>query len=338
MFVKRLSIKNFRNISLFERELGNKNFLIYGPNGAGKTSLIEAIHISIKGFSFRTDKIIEIVKYGEEFTQIETGFVYKDMDNIGIFRVHNNRFKHLINEIKVHARDKLKYPIIVMTGKERNLISGPPSLRRKYVDSLLIMIDPDYGEHLGIYLKSLKHRNALLKSGNLSGIEVWEDMMVKYGKVIREKRVNVLEDIENIVNDIYLKITGKDVSIKMGYVKNGDDTETLFVENRDRDMKYGYTTQGPHRDDISILLNGMESKKFASMGELMSIAISLKLSSAQITLKRTDENILFLLDDILAEVDEKRGKNILDIISSYGRFFLTSTKMIKGVEEIINMG
>ncbi len=338
MFIKSVTLNNFRNISLLDLKLGDKNFLIYGPNGVGKTSLIEAIHISIKGFSFRTDRIAEIIKYNEEFAQVETEFFYKDMKNIGVFRIHKGRFKHLINEIKIPTKDKLKYPVIVMTGKERNLVSGPPSLRRRYVDSLLMMIDMDYGEILGMYLKSLKQRNALLKDGNVNGIDVWEDMMVKYGKIIREKRVNILMNVESIANKIYGRITGNSANIKISYLKNGDNIEDLFSLNREKDIKYGYTTQGPHRDDILILLNGMESKKFASMGELMSIAISLKLSSAHITLKRTDEKILFLLDDVLAEVDEKRGENILNIISSYGKFFLTSTKMIKGVEEIINMG
>ncbi len=328
MLIKSVDINNFRIIEHFVVNFNGQNTIITGNNGSGKTSILESIFYSIKGYSFKTRNVLQMVKRDTNTLRIKTEYNFNNRSLIASSVIVDRKMKNTINNIEVEIKDRVLYPLIILTGKERLLVTGAPSLRRKFVDEIIFMTDPLYADVLGKYLKSLKQRNAILRTG-IQGddIIVWENMMSKYGLILREKRQAILSVMEKKVSFFYEQIIQKEADINIIYKISGkDDLSKCFRENRKRDFKRGYSTEGPHRDDIDIIMNGLEVKQYASMGEQMALALSLKLSMAEFVKDIIKESPVFLLDDILAEIDIYRGKRFIDNIMSMGQFIITSAK------------
>ncbi|GAB5411804.1 MAG: DNA replication/repair protein RecF [Chlamydiales bacterium] len=314
--LKRLRLKNFRNFEKLEVQFDPKINLIVGPNAIGKTSLLEAIHFLSTGRSFRTAHLHELIRHGENSFTIEAEFTENGIPSSLQITYDGARRKVLHNATTHHNFSSLlgTLPSVVLTPTDSELITGTPSYRRRFLNIHLSQNQPLYLYHLARYSRALKQRNALLKMGQISGIEAFEGPMSIAAEHIHQEREKALESILERAQLYLKKLTPETEKLLLRYlpslVKNG------YAESREKERDAKTTLYGPHRDDFSIQLTGKEAKGFASEGQKRSIVAALKLAE-------WNEGDLFGIDDFGVHLDEARKEALLHEITKLDQVFLT---------------
>ncbi len=313
MYIKSLDLKNFRNYEEEKIEFCPEKNIIYGSNGQGKTNIIEALYFLQTGRSYRCTKEKEVIKFGEEYARIEAEFIKNEIKNNALFFISDKKSVKL-NGVNIDRLSEIigNINIVIFTPDHLNLIKEGPSVRRNFLDSFISQLKKSYFKNLVSYYKVLKQRNNILKKKNkdmLSTISVWDEKLAELSVSICEMRQNIIEKINEKINNVTL---AKE-KLKLVYVPGikGDfkDKENIINQLQqgiDRDMEYGMTMTGPHRDDFEIYLDGNNIKKYGSQGQQRSCVLKLKLCECEIIKEKTGEMPPILLDDILSELDEER--------------------------------
>ena len=313
--VDKLEIVNFRCHSKFSLEFPDQTTLIIGSNGSGKTSLIEAIYLTLRGKSFKsTDE--NIIKRGAESYSVRT--------HLSDFTTHTVHYKRAIDKRVFIVDDKQtkrlpvkhRYPIVLFEPDDLNLIHSSPTRRRNFIDNLVCQVDPFFNKSLIKYDKSLKQRNAILKDDNLDRNRLfpWDVAIAKYGSEITATRHEYIDRINQRIEATYHSISNNPDQISLRY--NGPSlNESEFLQELDknfyRDHATGFTSFGPHRDDITISFNTSLASESASRGETRSIVLALKFIEAELIQEQLGHSPLILLDDIFSELDETRQTHLI---------------------------
>lgn len=324
MYIKNLSLLNFRNYENEKIEFSPKMNIIYGLNGQGKTNIIEAVYFFQSGKSFRCLKDKEVINFGADYCKINAEFEKETNDSSAMIFVQDKKSIRL-NGVQIDRLSELvgEYSMVIFTPDYLNLIKDGPGVRRQFLDSFISQIKPSYFKNLINYYRVLKQRNNLLKQKNknmISTIDVWDEKLASLGVQINKMRSGALDKINSTVN-LITEGNGITENIKLVYVPSvkGDfEAEENFysqlVASRERDFEKGITLTGPHRDDFEIFMNGINIKKYGSQGQMRSCVLKMKLSECEIIKEKTGENPILLLDDILSELDEERRKFFLENI------------------------
>ncbi len=323
MLIKKVSAVNFRNLLPFEIEVDEKTNIIYGQNAQGKTNLLEAMWMFTGAKSFRTTKDNLLVSLNEEETKINMVFEKEKVENSASIIIKQRR-NAVLNDKKLSSASLLagNFCAIVFSPDDLNLISGSPEKRRKFLDIAISQIYPKYIEVLRRYSRALAQRNFILKQIKENGKE--DDILLPFeqqisieGKNIIKYRKRYLEIAEEYIKDIYGGISGKKESFSVLYEPNINEENLLngLIEKRKEDILNGYTSVGPHRDDIDFIINDKSVKNFGSQGQKRSVALALKLSEAEVLNKISGEYPVALLDDVMSELDEERQNFILNHIN-----------------------
>lgn len=326
MYIKNLSLTNFRNYKNQTIEFCPKTNIIYGKNGQGKTNIIEGIYFFSNGKSFRCIKEKEVIKFNEEWAKIDADFVKEDYEsNATIFLADKKSIK--LNGAQIERLSEIvgEYNIVIFTPDYLNLVKEGPGIRRQFLDSFISQIKPSYFKNLIIYYKVLKQRNNLLKQKNkkmLSTLDVWDEKLASVGAKISKMRNEAIKKINETVN-LITEDNNMTEKIELVYepsIKGDFESEYNFFEQlkmtRERDLEKGITLTGPHRDDFDIFMNGINIKKFGSQGQMRSCVLKLKLSECEIIEEKTLQSPILLLDDIMSELDEERRKFFLNNIKN----------------------
>ena len=302
----------------------NKNInVFYGENAQGKTNIIEAIFLFSIGKSFRTNKDIELVKLGKDIANLEIDFEKSDREgNIKFFI--GNKKNILLNDIKIKKLSNLFGNIhtVIFTPDDINILKGGPQNRRKFLDIMISQLRPNYLHTYNLYLKTLEERNNYLKKLNKENVsedllEIWEEQLVNYAKIIANYRNEFIEKIKEKIKDIHNTITGEKEDIKIEYITECLDEKfykKLLEERRKLDIIKGFTTKGIHRDDFIIYINDMPVNIYGSQGQHRTAMLSLKMSELEVIKDDINENPILLLDDFMSELDEKRRNNFMENI------------------------
>jgi DNA replication and repair protein RecF len=224
---------------------------------------------------------------------------------------------------------------IVMTPDDVNMIKGPPALRRQFLDIQLAQADPLYVHFLGRYAKAMRQRNQLLKQKKSHSIESWEHEMAQSAAYLILQRRRCVDKLQVHSQKFYSYLTGESEDLTLEYrstaseCKDENDIKKFYHhqyrKNREREMMLGTTLSGPHRDDFSIAIRSRDARFFASEGQQRSCVAALHLGE-WLSLKETAEEIpLFMIDDIGISLDDHRRGRLLDLLSSMGQVFITST-------------
>ena len=340
MYIKSLKLKNFRNYDEEKIEFCPQKNIIYGSNGQGKTNIIEALYFLQSGRSYRCTKEKEIIKFGEEYARIEAEFIKNEIKNNALFFISDKKSVKL-NGVNIDRLSEIigNINIVIFTPDHLNLIKEGPSVRRNFLDSFISQLKKSYFKNLVSYYKVLKQRNNILKKKNkdmLSTISVWDEKLAELSVSICEMRRNIIEKINEKINSV----TNADEKLNLVYLPSikGDfkDRKNIIKqlnENIERDMEYGMTMTGPHRDDFEIYLDGNNIKKYGSQGQQRSCVLKLKLCECEIIKEKTGEMPPILLDDILSELDEERRHLFIENIKDT-QVIITCTdkEFLKGLD------
>lgn len=328
MYLKRIRLKNFRNIQQAYIEFSTGVTVLNGDNGQGKTNLIEAIYLPSRGRSFRTKNEEDLMKFGEDYTEIELNYS-DERDNCVVFKLYKygksvkkSVFK---NKIQVSLSELIGgFRAVLFSPENLSLIKDGPAERRKFLDIAISQIDLSYLKSRQKYLKILEQRNALIKDARdkrndsifFDNAEIWSEQLAAEAEIIAEKRFVYTEKMSDILNEIVLDMTGKRENIKAVYrtPRKKDEYFKQLCENMPYELKNGATMYGIHRDEIEVTMNDLDARLYCSQGQQRTIALGMKLSEGELNCINGSYPV-YLLDDVFSELDEKRIKFILDGIS-----------------------
>ena len=324
--LKRIRLFQFRNFQELDLQFGEGLNAIVGPNAIGKTTLLEAIHFLSVGRSFRTTKLSEIIKKGEESFAIHALFIKDDVEQtLSIFYDGKNKeIKH--NETSYQTFTPLLglFPTVVYSPFDIELIHGAPSERRRFLNILIAQSNPLYAYYLTRYTKALAQRNALLRANEVTTIEIWEEELIRSALYLQEKRESVLHEISEKTKTIYRELASDSEDIKLIYKPSRISSE-IFEKSREKELILGYSLVGPHRDDLDITCQTLSAKNYASEGQKRTIIAAIKLAEQEYL----NPSIL-LIDDFGVHLDEKRRAKFEEKILKNQQIFLTSPFQIKG--------
>ncbi|MBQ0084259.1 MAG: DNA replication/repair protein RecF [Clostridiales bacterium] len=328
MILENISLKNYRNIEFAEIAADKNMNIICGDNAQGKTNLIEAIWLLTGTKSFRGAKENEIIKFSSEKAIINAKVFSHGLESEIKIEIGEKK-TFFVNGKKANGTDLLeKFNAIVFSPNDISLVYGEPSFRRKFLDVSICQIYPKYAQYLKNYARALTQRASILKESKNDAslkffLDDFENELVKNGEKIIEYRRRYLKKLLFYAPDIYHDLSGKKEKIDIEYLCSvKSDFLSELKANRKEDILKGATSVGPHRDDMVFLINGKRAKEFSSQGQKRSIALTLKLASAQILKEITGEQPVALLDDVMSELDKTRQDYILNHISNW-QVFLT---------------
>ena len=350
MIIKGIYLKDFRNYREEEISFSKDVNIFIGENAQGKTNLLEGIYFNVMAKSFKNSRDREVIRFGEEFCRIRTSINYDDDDHeIEIVISRDGKKAVKVDGVKIRKTSELlsKVNIVIFSPEDLKIVKEDPAIRRNFIDREMCQIRPGYLVELNRYRRALKQRNAYLKEDNINDDElaVWEDEMVSSGSRIIRMRKEFIERILGISREIHKTISGGREELEIIYESDilvDDKSEEEFfkeilIREREKDKRYRMTGKGPHRDDIRIMANGRDLRKYGSQGQQRTAALSLKLSEIKILEEETGEKPVLLLDDVLSEMDKERQKYLIGSLEDNQKF-ITTTDLIGSVANSLPKG
>lgn len=343
MYVDSIKLINFRNYKKLNIKLNKKLNLFIGNNAQGKTNLLESIYLCSLGKSYRTNVDKELINMSKDKAYVGVDIVREEFDKkIEIKLEQSQTKKARINRIEVDKISDLygNFNVVIFSPEDLKLVKEGPSQRRQFLDNEISQINPRYRYNLSRYNKILNQRNNLLKriqyeKSKIKLLDVWDTQLAEFGAEILLKRLSFLEQLSTISKDIQRKITGNIEEMELEYlssfnINNYDKKELqinfmeILKKNIDKDIERGTTKNGPHRDDIKILVNNIDIRTFGSQGQQRTAALSLKLAEIELIRQEIGEYPVLLLDDVLSELDLKRRKYLVSTFKDI-QTIITST-------------
>jgi DNA replication and repair protein RecF len=337
----KLRLFNYRNIGELELSPSVGTNLLSGRNGQGKTNLLESIYLLGYGKSFRTSTPKDCICHSQDQCCIEGTVEHGNLTRDLKISV-NREEKKLFLFGKPAPIDQFvgNLHILAFTHEHLKVVRGGPADRRAFLDRAMVTLYPGHVSHLAAYERALKQRNRVLASireekarADMNLLDSWDESLVKPGSRILWNRRQYAEEMKH---QLPQGLFGSDI-LKMHYLSTiaAEDSEAGLVEGRFRerllsarqnDLRTGYTSVGPHRDDLKLFVNGKSLSDFGSAGQQRSGLLSLYFSQMEIHHKFHGYYPVFLVDDAEAELDEIRLRTFLDYISKRTQLFLTSAK------------
>jgi len=330
-----LSLLNYKNIREAELVFSPKINCFIGNNGMGKTNILDAIYFLSFCKSHSNSIDSQNIMHNSEFCFIRGTYqIAGKTEDIycGIKHRQKKQFKRNKKEYERLSDHIGLLPLVLVSPDDSVLISEGSDERRKFVDGVISQYNKTYLNQLLQYNNALKQRNALMKNENpvdISLLEIWEDQMVQFGTYIYEQRKQFIDEFVPVFQHFYSYISDGNEQISLTYHSQHEDQDikARMIATRDRDRLLGYSTQGIHKDELEMLLEGYPIKRVGSQGQNKTYLISLKLAQFDF-LKRTHNlSPLLLLDDIFDKLDSLRVTKIVELVSgeTFGQIFITDT-------------
>ncbi len=322
LFCKKIIYKDFRNIENASLEFCPGTNIFVGQNAEGKTSAVEGIYLFARGKSFRSQHDIDMIRFDCDYASIDMEFNDTRREHkmrIAYSRDGRRLCKHNGVDIKKLSEFIGHFRAVIFCPNHLSLVKDGPSVRRSFIDTAISQIQPSYVGLLQKYNSILSQRNALIKNAYFqrdvfdATVEYWSEQLAEAAERISKKRAWYTDTLSEYSNALIGDMTGGREELKISY-RSQKTKEEYFKElcsNHERELKYGSTLYGVHKDDLDIELLGRDARSFASQGQQRSIALALKLSEGEISRKECGSYPVFLLDDVLSELDNKRREYIL---------------------------
>ena len=338
MYLKKISLFNYKNFSEANFEFVNKINCFVGKNGIGKTNALDAIYHLSYGKSYFNPLAVQNIKHGEEFFVIDGEFEINERNEQIICSLKKGHKKILKRNGKIY--DKFSehvgfIPLVIISPADRDLIVEGSETRRKFMDSVISQLDSKYLKQLIQYQKVMSQRNALLKYFALNYVfendtlSIYNEQLDAFGKYIFEKRAAFIEQFIPIFNTHHQAITGSQETVQLVYESHllENNLLTLLEENINKDRALHYTSVGIHKDDLSFEIDHYPIKKFGSQGQQKSFLIALKLAQFEFIKNQSGLKPILLFDDIFDKLDESRVAKIVEMVNSdtFGQLFISDT-------------
>jgi DNA replication and repair protein RecF len=335
-----LSTHCFRNLQPAELQCGSRFNVFHGANGQGKTNLLEAIYLLGTLKSFRHARNREMIRSEAEHAVVR-GILEKDRVTRDVTVEMDLRIKH--PRLDGNPIERLgdffgHLNVVLFAPDDLLMLKGSPELRRRYLDRAVFSVDLAYLRCYHDYHRTLKNRNALLKSGDLRGLEAWNVQLVITGTVLAARRAAYIARSAPLVRDYYRTLAGKHEEVTQRYDslligEDGqlrDDAAELFAsalaKTAREELRRGSSLTGPHRDDLQFRLNGRDVRQYASQGQLRSLILAMKMAEITVAEEQFGAPPILLLDDLASELDQERTANMLAFLDSRPiQVFITTT-------------
>lgn len=331
MYGKRLVLKNFRNYAALDLELSPHVNIIRGKNAQGKTNLLEALYFCATGRSHRTTREKECIRgelpEAEVHLLYEAGLAYPREDKIDMVlkRSGAKTVSAAVNGEPLARLSDLfgNFHVVLFSPEDLSLIKNEPGRRRRFMDMELCQVDKVYLYELQQYTRILRQRNQLLKDcfddpSLRDQLSVWDAQLASYGVRILRRRREFIDELRGYMLPIHTRITGGAETLAMEYETSAEEDAAGFLahleRNRERDIRLGNTSVGPHRDDIALFIDGSDVRSFGSQGQQRTAALTMKLAEFEMLKKETGTPPVLLLDDVMSELDGDRQKELLSYI------------------------
>lgn len=338
MFLKKLSLINYKNFASQNFDFDTKINCFVGDNGVGKTNVLDAIYHLSFGKSYFNPVATQNIRHGEDFFMIEGEFQKEEREEKILCSLKKGMKKVIKRNAKVYDKfsDHIGFiPLVIISPADRDLILEGSETRRKFMDGVISQSDRSYLQNLIHYNKILAQRNSLLKyfavnhTFDRATLSVYNEQLQGYANGIFAKRLTFLEAFIPIFKEQYLAISGGKEPVDLTYQSQLLDRDllTLLEGNLERDRALQYTGAGTHKDDLFFEIDGHPIKKFGSQGQQKSFLIALKLAQFYFIKKQADTTPLLLLDDIFDKLDENRVAHIIRLVeeANFGQIFLSDT-------------
>jgi DNA replication and repair protein RecF len=328
--IKALQLQNYRNLETLSADFNTGVNIVVAPNGSGKTNLLESIYFTSYNKVFRTiENTKQLVTSGKEYSRVTAQSVSqseleKHIDSNGKITSFLNKKSTLASKLSE------KMPCILFAPSSVNLVDGDPSVRRDDLDAFLSKVDVEYKYALTEYKRILKQRNALLKlikegKSNGDSMEFWDNKIINLSHLIYTLRIKYLDILNVSSSEIELE---RYTPVNMKYTEHLDverfedkfegyraELERKITTGRTKEVSAGKTLYGAHRDEISIYMNSIELRYLGSRGQQRIGAFIYKLTQHFLLKKLKEESPVFLIDDLMSELDNRNREICGKIIS-----------------------
>lgn len=343
MRINSLALTNFRNHKNLNLNFVGSTSTIVGRNGRGKTNIVEAVNYFATLGSHRVATDQPLIKNGETSAQIE-----------GVFEKHGRAAKAKItinstgpNKVLLNDSPLTKpkdllglVSTVIFSPEDLELVKGDPAARRKYLDDFSVLLSPKFSTVRSEYERTLKQRNTLLKSAGRRALnetaqttlEAWNEQLITHGSEIVNQRLNVLNKLFPYIQEHGATLSGDHEPLNLTYFSKwfntsngsvGEQFRLALVQRQKDELDRGQTLVGPHRDEIEINLSEMPAKGYASHGQSWSIALAMRLATFNVLCEHDDDPIL-ILDDVFAELDQRRRARLLAAITGVEQTLITA--------------
>ncbi|MCC2545752.1 DNA replication/repair protein RecF [Hymenobacter sp. BT175] len=340
MILENLHLLFFKNYEEANLRFSPHINCIVGDNGSGKTNLLDAIHyLSLSKSAFNPSDALTI-RQGADFFVVKGGFQTGAELNVIQCSLRAGQKKLVTRNKQPYDRiaDHIgRYPVVLISPYDTDLIRQGSEERRRYFDSLISQLDHSYLELLITYTHLLKQRNSLLKMAaerqlfDRDFLLVLDEQLAPAGEEIVRLREQFLVEFTPVFQRHYQQLADDRELVELMYKSNlpGADFGQLLRSHERKDFALQRTTVGPHKDDFAFLMDGVSVKSFGSQGQQKSFAIALKLAQFEVMAQRKQHKPLLLLDDIFDRLDEKRITRLMQLVANhtFGQVFLTDTHL-----------
>ena len=341
MIIESIELKNYRNYEELHMELNEGTNILYGENAQGKTNILEAVYVCCTSKSHKNAKDRDIIRFDQDESHIKMQIRKNDVPYRIDMHLKKNKPKGIaINGMPIRRASELFgiANVVCFSPEDLNIIKNGPSERRRFIDMELCQLNKLYVHSLVQYNKVLVQRNKLLKELAFrpdygETLDVWDMQLVNYGKEVMEYRGDFVCRLNEMIHGIHARLSGQKEDLKICYEPDtaAAQFEEALKRSRTQDMKQKTTLCGPHRDDISFFVNGIDIRKFGSQGQQRTAALSLKLSELELVKQLIHDRPILLLDDVLSELDAGRQNHLLNAINDI-QTIITCT----GLDDFVN--
>ena len=342
MLLSSIEAINFRNLS-GRIEWGPRLNIIYGNNGQGKTNWLEAIYLLARTKSFRTQRVQEAIKFGEQLAVIRgTVTTGSDLERELQVSLHDNSKTIFVNaKRETLARYLTQLQVFSFTATELEVVRGMPEARRRFIDRGISSLRPAYLKTISDYSKVIKQKNRVLQLANEGEFSLektedllgpWNEQLIRLGTLIHRAREDYVAGLNSVLERQLFErrdVTTRYVSSLEGKGDLGDYEELLrsrITVRLPAEVSASHALIGPHRDDLEILLEGREMRAFGSSGQQRSALLLLDLAAISLYNSSANDHPVFIIDDVDAELDEGRIKRLLEYLENRTQTFITTSK------------
>ena len=347
MYLKQLSLFNYKNFGDANFDFDDKINCFVGKNGIGKTNILDSIYHLALGKSYFNPLAVQNIKHNEDFFVIEGNFQKQNRTEQIVCSLKKGHKKILKRNGKIYEKfsDHIGFiPLVIISPTDNDLILEGSDTRRKFIDSVISQLNTNYLSLLIQYQKIIAQRNALLKYFAANRIfetetlQIYNEQLTVFGHQIFEIRKTFLDEFVPIFNKHHQNITNSEETVQIKYESQLFDKKLnqLLEENINKDRVLQYTSVGIHKDDLMFDIDNFSIKKFVSQGQQKTFLIALKLAQFEFVKKLSGENPILLFDDIFDKLDEFRVQKIISMVNNddFGQIFISDTHLER-TEKII---
>lgn len=359
MYLQSLYLKNFRNYTDQWVEFNAPKTILVGQNAQGKSNLLEAIELLATLKSHRTSRDRDLIQGGQETGLIKARLERNYVEQELALTLRQSGRKNLsLNQENVRRQFDFLGVInaVQFSCLDLDIVRGAPEVRRHWLDTLLIQLEPIYSHILTQYQHILKQRNALLKklrqqqeesqplnTFDLEQLPLWDQQLAEMGSRVSRRRARVLTRLAPLAQAWHQQISGQTEFLAIAYEPNvvwpEDDPQSVqqaflakIEQRRMAEQQLGASVVGPHRDEIALSINQTPAKSYGSQGQQRTLVLALKLAELSLIEEVVGEPPLLLLDDVLAELDLQRQNQLLAVIQDRFQTLITTTHL-QGFDE-----